>query len=68
MGVELVNIGNPHEFSILRSAQKVKTITNSNSKITFDPRPPNYPEKRCPDPDHNTRGSPEKDNEMVCRA
>jgi UDP-glucuronate decarboxylase len=46
---EVVNIGSPHEISILELAQKIKTLTNSESKITFHPRPPDDPQRRCPD-------------------
>lgn len=46
---EVVNIGNPHEVTILELAKKIKAITNSESKITFHPRPQDDPQKRCPD-------------------
>jgi len=46
---QVVNIGNPHEVSILELAEKVKVTTGSSSKITFHPRPPDDPQRRCPD-------------------
>jgi nucleoside-diphosphate-sugar epimerase len=46
---QVVNIGNPHEVSILELAEKVKATTGSSSKITFHPRPPDDPQRRCPD-------------------
>lgn len=46
---EVVNIGNPHEISNLELAEKIKALTNSNSKITFHLRPPDDPQRRCPD-------------------
>lgn len=44
-----VNIGNPHEFSILELAEKVIQLTGSNSKITFKPLPHDDPKQRQPD-------------------
>ena len=44
-----VNIGNPDEFTILECAQKVLAITGSNSKIHYEPLPPDDPKQRCPD-------------------
>lgn len=46
---EVVNIGNPQEVTIVELAEKIKAITNSKSKITFHPRPPDDPQRRCPD-------------------
>lgn len=46
---EVVNIGNPSEVPILQLAEKIKTISKSKSKITFHPRPPDDPQRRCPD-------------------
>jgi UDP-glucuronate decarboxylase len=45
---ELVNVGNPNEITILKLAEKIKTITKSNSKITFHPLPPHDPQRRSP--------------------
>jgi len=44
-----VNIGNPGEFTILELAQKVITLTGSQSKITFQPLPQDDPMQRKPD-------------------
>jgi dTDP-glucose 4,6-dehydratase len=44
-----INIGNPHEFTMLELAEQVIEITNSNSKITFHPLPQDDPSQRKPD-------------------
>ncbi len=44
-----VNIGNPHEFTILELAQKVISLTGSNSKIVYKPLPSDDPMMRKPD-------------------
>jgi len=44
-----VNIGNPGEFTILELAQKVIELTNSKSKIIFNPLPSDDPKQRKPD-------------------
>lgn len=44
-----VNLGNPHEFSILELAQKVIKRTGSKSNIVFQPLPPDDPTQRQPD-------------------
>lgn len=44
-----VNIGNPHEFTILQLAEKVIELTNSTSKIKFMPLPMDDPKQRQPD-------------------
>jgi UDP-glucuronate decarboxylase len=44
-----VNLGNPHENSILEFAEKIITITNSSSKIIFKPLPQDDPKQRQPD-------------------
>lgn len=46
---EVVNIGNPREITILKLAETVKRITNSNSDIRFCPPMPDDPRRRCPD-------------------
>lgn len=46
---ETINIGNPLETRIIDLAHLVKRLTNSNSKITFHPLPPDDPKRRCPD-------------------
>src|SRR5205085_6787967 len=44
-----VNIGNAAEFTILECAKKVLTLTGSNSKIRYEPLPPDDPKQRRPD-------------------
>ena len=44
-----VNIGNPHEFTILECARKVIAVTGSSSTIQFEPLPMDDPKQRCPD-------------------
>ncbi|MGQ1891534.1 UDP-glucuronic acid decarboxylase family protein [Thermophagus sp. OGC60D27] len=44
-----VNIGNPHEFSMLELAKQVLDITGSRSKIVFEPLPEDDPTQRQPD-------------------
>ncbi|TFE27271.1 UDP-glucuronic acid decarboxylase family protein [Cohnella luojiensis] len=45
---EIVNIGNPIEYSVLEVAQLVKEMAQSNSKITFHPLPQDDPKVRQP--------------------
>ncbi|MEE3339973.1 MAG: UDP-glucuronic acid decarboxylase family protein [Hallerella sp.] len=44
-----VNIGNPHEFTMLELAQKVIELTGSKSKIVYLSLPGDDPKKRKPD-------------------
>ncbi|MDT8287551.1 MAG: UDP-glucuronic acid decarboxylase family protein [Elusimicrobiales bacterium] len=44
-----VNIGNPHEITLLELAQAVKKITGSRSRIVFRPLPTDDPKVRRPD-------------------
>lgn len=44
-----VNIGNPHEFTILELAKKVILLTGSKSKIIYQPLPSDDPLMRNPD-------------------
>lgn len=44
-----VNLGNPAEMSILELAQKIIAMTNSRSKLVFNPLPENDPKQRQPD-------------------
>lgn len=44
-----VNLGNPHEMSMLEYAQNIVEITNSKSKTVFKPLPKDDPKQRCPD-------------------
>jgi UDP-glucuronate decarboxylase len=44
-----VNLGNPHEFTILELAEKVIRITGSRSRIVFKPLPADDPTQRRPE-------------------
>ncbi len=44
-----VNLGNPDEFTLLELAQLIIKLTNSSSKIVFQPLPQDDPKQRCPD-------------------
>ncbi len=44
-----INLGNPGEFSIRELAEKVVTLTGSNSKIIYEPLPQDDPTQRKPD-------------------
>lgn len=44
-----INLGNPHEFTILQLAQKVIGMTGSKSKIVMKPLPQDDPKQRRPD-------------------
>ncbi len=44
-----VNIGNPHEFTMLELAKKVIALTHSKSEISFLSLPGDDPKKRKPD-------------------
>lgn len=46
---EVINIGNPHEISILELAKLIKKIVGSNSRITFKKLPEDDPRRRVPD-------------------
>lgn len=46
-----VNVGNPSEYSMLELAQKVKSITGSNSEIVFKELPTDDPRQRRPNID-----------------
>jgi UDP-glucuronate decarboxylase len=43
-----INLGNPNEFTMLELAQKVIKLTNSQSKIVFQPLPQDDPRQRQP--------------------
>lgn len=45
---EFINIGNPHEITILELATKVKEATKSSSNIIFKELPADDPKRRCP--------------------
>ncbi|HEY6643530.1 UDP-glucuronic acid decarboxylase family protein [Povalibacter sp.] len=44
-----INIGNPGEFTMLELAEKVLHLTNSRSKLVFQPLPADDPKQRQPD-------------------
>jgi dTDP-glucose 4,6-dehydratase len=44
-----VNIGNPHEMTVLEFARKVIDLTGSKSAIVFKPLPEDDPQVRQPD-------------------
>ena len=44
-----INLGNPHEFTILELAKTVLKLTNSKSEIIFKPLPEGDPKRRRPD-------------------
>jgi dTDP-glucose 4,6-dehydratase len=44
-----VNIGNPHEMSILEFAERIRALTGTHSPIIFKPLPVDDPKTRQPD-------------------
>ena len=44
-----VNLGNPHEMTVLEFAQEIIRLTGSRSKIVFKPLPLDDPKQRRPD-------------------
>jgi dTDP-glucose 4,6-dehydratase len=44
-----VNIGNPHEITILEFAERIKALTGSSVPIIFEPLPQDDPKQRCQD-------------------
>jgi UDP-glucuronate decarboxylase len=44
-----VNVGNPHEFTIKRIAEKIISLTGSASKLIYKPLPADDPLQRQPD-------------------
>jgi UDP-glucuronate decarboxylase len=44
-----INLGNPHEMSVLELAERVVSLTNSRSRIVYRPLPQDDPMQRCPD-------------------
>jgi UDP-glucuronate decarboxylase len=47
--IEPINIGNPHEFTMLELAQKILAKIDSPSKIVHEPLPSDDPKQRRPD-------------------
>ncbi|HYL69375.1 MAG TPA: GDP-mannose 4,6-dehydratase, partial [Candidatus Limnocylindria bacterium] len=46
---EPVNIGNPHEITILEFAERVRKLVGATTPIVFRPLPQDDPKQRCPD-------------------
>jgi UDP-glucuronate decarboxylase len=44
-----VNLGNPHECSMLELAEQIIALANSKSRVRFEPLPSDDPARRCPD-------------------
>jgi nucleoside-diphosphate-sugar epimerase len=44
-----VNLGNPHEITILELAETIREMTGASSEIVFRPLPQDDPRQRCPD-------------------
>jgi dTDP-glucose 4,6-dehydratase len=44
-----VNIGNPHEITILEFAERVRALVGAEVPIVFRPLPQDDPKQRCPD-------------------
>jgi UDP-glucuronate decarboxylase len=44
-----VNLGNPHESTVLELAEQIISLTHSSSRIVFKPLPNDDPVRRCPD-------------------
>jgi len=44
-----VNIGNPHEITILEFADRVRALVGSKEAMVFHPLPQDDPKQRCPD-------------------
>jgi UDP-glucuronate decarboxylase len=44
-----VNLGNPHECTMLELAREIIDIVNSKSELRFEPLPSDDPARRCPD-------------------
>ena len=44
-----VNIGNPHEITILEFAERVRALVGSKEAMVFHPLPQDDPKQRCPD-------------------
>ena len=44
-----VNIGNPHEITMLEFAERIRKHFDNKPKIIFEPLPQDDPKRRCPD-------------------
>jgi nucleoside-diphosphate-sugar epimerase len=45
---EIINLGNPLEYTVLQIAELVRKLANSTSRIAFHPLPLDDPKQRCP--------------------
>lgn len=52
---EVVNLGNPHEFTMLELANEILSITGSESRLVFEPLPTDDPTRRRPNIDKAKR-------------
>jgi dTDP-glucose 4,6-dehydratase len=46
---EPINLGNPHELTVLEIAKKVQALVGTTAPIEFKPLPADDPKVRCPD-------------------
>ena len=46
---EIFNLGNPEEYKVIDFANKIKSMTNSNSETVYSDLPEDDPSRRCPD-------------------
>lgn len=46
---DVINVGSPMETPIIELARKIRELTHSTSRITFQPLPQDDPKRRCPD-------------------
>ena len=46
---EPINIGNPHELTVLEIAKKVQAMVGTPTQLEFKPLPADDPKVRCPD-------------------
>lgn len=44
-----VNLGNPHEVTVLEIAETIRALAGSDSELSFVDRPVDDPQQRCPD-------------------
>jgi dTDP-glucose 4,6-dehydratase len=44
-----VNVGNPHEMSVLEIAGMIIELSGSGSDLVYEPLPEDDPKRRCPD-------------------
>jgi dTDP-glucose 4,6-dehydratase len=44
-----VNLGNPHEMTILEFAERIRVLTGTKARIEFQPLPEDDPQQRQPD-------------------